>query len=446
MGTNNVIKISVIIPVYNAAKYLRKALDSVIAQTLKEIEIICVDDGSTDDSLSILYEYQKMDSRIQVFKHEEKTEGAAAARNMGLDKATGEYLSILDADDFFESNMLEDALLAATEENADIVLYDGWVFDDRNQTDVNVGFILQHKYLPRQKTFSPIENADNLFVMAIGAAWGGLYRRSFINKNEIRFQSVHHADDLWFVFLAFACAERITVINKKYVHYRENTGTSQSDKISLHPESMYLSMELLKKELERRNKFHDFRYGFASEVILYSMFYLNEMKDWSAFESLYNALKDCYYQKLGVYDLPRERCTNTYWLKVRDFIKESSTGEYAYYKWRGIDPFTHDAGNAEMFPFDKIAYGNKVILYGAGAVGRSFFKLIKENDYCICDHIVDTNYCKLSDLEILIENPKEIISWDFDFVLICVLSEKAKMEIKDSLLGMGIEVEKIITV
>ena len=234
--------------------------------------------------------------------------------------------------------------------------------------------------------------------------------------------------------------------DKKYVHYRENTGVSQSDKISLHPESMYLSMELLKKELERRNKFYDFRYGFSSEVILYSMFYLDEMKKWNAFETLYNDLKDCYFQKLGVYDLPKEHCANSYWLKIRDFIKDSSAGEYAYCKWKGIDPFVPGIGNADMFPFDKIACGKKVVLYGAGAVGRSFFRLIKEQDYCICDHIVDTNYCKLTDLETPVENPEEITTWDFDFVLICVLSEKAKAEIKDTLLNLGIEEEKIIPI
>ncbi len=446
MGNDNQIKVSVIIPVYNAERYLRKTLDSIISQSLNEIEIICVDDGSIDGSLSILYEYKELDSRIKILRQKEKTDGAAAARNMGIVNAKGEFLSILDADDFFESNMLEEALLTATEERADIVLYDGWVYDDRKHSDGFAGFILQNRYLPPKKTFSPIDNADNLFVMAIGAPWGGLYRKSFIEKNNIRFQSVYHVDDLGFVFLAFACAERISVINKKFVHYRKNTGTSQSDKISLHPEAMYLSMDLLKIELEKREKYNDFRYGFASEVILYSMFYLNEMKDWSAFEALYDALKNHYYKKFGVNDLPAERCPNRYWIKIRDFINESSAGEYAYYKWRGIEPFATDLGYADLFPYDRVSNDIKVIIYGAGNVGRSFYSMIKEDKYCKCEHVVDSNYQNFLGSEILIENPYLIPSWDYDFVLVCVLSDKIKQEIKDTLLKIGINEEKIITI
>lgn len=446
MEKKNNVKISVIMPVYNASPYLRQALDSIISQTFKEIEIICVDDGSTDDSLSILYEYQRTDPRIAVIRHTEKTEGAAAARNIGIEKAKGEFLSILDADDYFEPNMLEEAFYTASNEDVDIVLYDGWVYDEKNQTDVRAGFILQHRYLPKQNVFSPEENADNLFVMAIGAAWGGLYRRSFILKNGIKFQSVHHADDLGFVFLAFACAERIAVINKKFVHYRKNTGVSQSDKISLHPESMYLSMELLKKELEQRDKYTSFRYGFAAEVILYSMFYLNEMRDWDAFEDLYNALKERYYQELGVYDLTMDHCANRYWINVRDFIKESSAGKYAYYKWRGLDPFLFDMGSTDLFPYDKVKHDDKVVLYGAGAVGRSFYKLIKDERYCACEHVVDSNHQKLNNIEINVENPDKINSWDFDYIVICVLSEKIQNEIKRLLLNMGIDKGKIITI
>ena len=101
------IKISIIMPVYNAEKYLCEALDSVRNQTLKEIEIICVDDGSTDRSVEILSEYQKKDSRIKVLHQTEPSAGAALARNLGLQEARGEYLSFLDADDLFEPDLLE---------------------------------------------------------------------------------------------------------------------------------------------------------------------------------------------------------------------------------------------------------------------------------------------------------------------------------------------------
>ena len=109
------VKVSVILPVYNASDYLHQCMDSIVGQTLKDIEIICVDDGSTDNSLDILKEYEQKDKRVKVIQ--QKNAGAGAARNNGLSIATGEYLSFLDSDDFFEPDMLEKAYEKAKEEN-----------------------------------------------------------------------------------------------------------------------------------------------------------------------------------------------------------------------------------------------------------------------------------------------------------------------------------------
>ena len=100
-------KVSVILPVYNVGKYLRQCMDSIVGQTLQEIEVICIDDGSADDSPQILQAYAKKDPRIKVVC--QQNQGAGAARNRGLSMARGEYLSFLDSDDFFETNMLEKA-------------------------------------------------------------------------------------------------------------------------------------------------------------------------------------------------------------------------------------------------------------------------------------------------------------------------------------------------
>ena len=101
-------KVSVVMAVYNSEKYLKKALASVFSQTLREIEIICVDDGSADASLSILEEAAKSEPRMKILRHTEPTDGAGAARNLGMAAATGTYLSTLNADDFFEiTNSLE---------------------------------------------------------------------------------------------------------------------------------------------------------------------------------------------------------------------------------------------------------------------------------------------------------------------------------------------------
>ena len=118
---SNKTAVSVIIPAWNASSYLRQCLDSVTSQTLTDIEIICVDDGSTDDTSDILCEYAEKDTRISVIRQENR--GAGAARNNALKYAKGKYLSFLDADDFFEPEMLEKSYAAAEKNQADIVVF-----------------------------------------------------------------------------------------------------------------------------------------------------------------------------------------------------------------------------------------------------------------------------------------------------------------------------------
>lgn len=115
-------KVSVIIPVYNAEKYLRQCLDSVVNQTLRDIEIICVDDGSPDSSLSLLQKYASGDNRIKILQQENS--GAGIARNKGLAMASGKYILFLDSDDFFELDLCENLFYQAEKTEADIILYD----------------------------------------------------------------------------------------------------------------------------------------------------------------------------------------------------------------------------------------------------------------------------------------------------------------------------------
>ena len=121
----NGIKVTVVVAVYNSERYLRQTLDSILAQTLQEIEIICVDDGSVDSSLSILKKYACLDDRLIVLEQTEQSDGAGKARNLGLIHAHGQYLAFLDSDDFFEPDMLEKAYDKAIKTQSDIVIYDG---------------------------------------------------------------------------------------------------------------------------------------------------------------------------------------------------------------------------------------------------------------------------------------------------------------------------------
>ena len=140
--------VSVIVPVYNTSKYLRQCLDSIQAQTLKEIEIICVDDGSTDNSMEILLEKELEDSRICILQ--QKNRGGGAARNLGMSIAKGKYLSFLDSDDFFEPTMLEEAYTAAEKHNADITIYSYHIFYDGSKLYSKIKDGINNYYLPKK--------------------------------------------------------------------------------------------------------------------------------------------------------------------------------------------------------------------------------------------------------------------------------------------------------
>lgn len=154
-------KVSVIIPVYNTEKYLRECLDSVVNQTLQDIEIICVDDESTDRSLEILREYQAKDKRITVLKQEKSNAGAA--RNLGLSIATGEYLSFLDSDDYYDLAMLEHMYACAKNRNADIVVCNIKVYYEDSGETVPVNWHIRKELLPTKTVFSFCDLKRNAF-------------------------------------------------------------------------------------------------------------------------------------------------------------------------------------------------------------------------------------------------------------------------------------------
>ena len=126
----NDVKVSIIVPVYNVEKYLRQCVDSIVNQSLKEIEIICINDGSTDNSLQILEGYAQRDKRIKIIN--KRNEGLSTARNTGMEYATGEYIGFVDSDDFINEKMYENLYKNAKSNKSDIVMCPAYVFDNNN--------------------------------------------------------------------------------------------------------------------------------------------------------------------------------------------------------------------------------------------------------------------------------------------------------------------------
>ena len=241
------VKVSVIIPVYNAEEFLPKCMESLVRQTEQEIEIICVDDGSTDKSHEILQEYSKKHTKVKVIL--KKNSGAAAARNHGIELARGEYLLFLDSDDYFESDLVQVAYEKAKEQELDILVFQASEFNHNTGEEKISNRFIEKKYLPEPPVFSATDVSDYIFNITSPCPWNKLFKRSFIMENNIRFQNLKRANDVFFVYTAMAKAKRISTIENSLVHYRiNNTGSLQANN-SLSPLLFYEAFKAVKEEL-----------------------------------------------------------------------------------------------------------------------------------------------------------------------------------------------------
>lgn len=197
-------KVSVIIPVYNTEDYLRKCLDSVCNQTLSDIEIICINDCSTDSSLEILKEYSSNDNRIKLINFD-KNKGAAVARNTGIDIAQGEYIGFIDSDDFIDLDFYEKLYNKAIETSADVVK--GQIKKDNND---NSFYNIDSKIKKHKSYFC------YMFTTSI-------YKSEFLKNNHICFpKELKHFEDPCFLIHAMLICNNIEIINNTYYYYVEN--------------------------------------------------------------------------------------------------------------------------------------------------------------------------------------------------------------------------------
>jgi glycosyltransferase involved in cell wall biosynthesis len=294
-------KISVIIPCYNSEKYLRECLDSVISQTLREIEIICVNDGSEDGSLAILEEYARDDERITVVTRENG--GAGAARNTGLAIAKGEYLAFLDADDFFERTMLEKMYSKAIECDADIVICRTKGLDTKTKQFTDMSWSIQE--MPEKPVFS-YKDIHRHFEFSLGWPWDKLFKKSHIDAHMLQFQEIQNSNDSYFVDMAVYKSNRITVLNEILVTHRTNVATSLSETLEKDPLCYYSAIRAIKNELIRMGIFFDVEQRFVNWALTHSFFHLFSLKTAESFAVLYHALQDSILLDIGLKEHPED--------------------------------------------------------------------------------------------------------------------------------------------
>ena len=218
-------KVSVIIPVYNSEDYLRDCLNSVVNQTLKEIEIICVDDGSTDASLNILKKYAQRDKRITILTQENLHAGVA--RNAGLALAKGEYVHFLDSDDWVDLDTYEKLYRLIRKKNIPFLKFRSYTYDNKtkqivNRYFTNMGAIKSsqfEKYLSFSKDYRTLIHVSD-------APWSGIYSRKFLVENNILFDNLLCANDTSFFYRCLVNADRILLVKDRFVYYRINNSAS----------------------------------------------------------------------------------------------------------------------------------------------------------------------------------------------------------------------------
>lgn len=217
-------KVSVIIPVYNVEKLLPQCLDSVLNQTLKEIEVICVNDGSPDNSQSILEAYARSDSRITILKKENG--GLSSARNYGMQRAKGEYIGFVDSDDFVERDMFQKLYERGVETESDIVVGNLCLYDHKTK-EISEYRDLQLYLFLKNKVFRAEDYPE--FIRNI-AAWDRIYRRSFLESSKVLFPEGRVYEDAPFTMQTVMLADRISVIPDILYYYRKNEGNSITDR------------------------------------------------------------------------------------------------------------------------------------------------------------------------------------------------------------------------
>lgn len=378
-------KISVIIPVYNAEKTLERCLSSVLSQTLKDIEVICVDDGSRDDSARILEKYRKLDERVVILCQENK--GPMSARKLGLSVANAECVTFADSDDYVDSHMYEKMYELLSANNVDIVTSAFYV--EGNYVSVQSDGIAEGTYTGERKKYllnNAIYIVDEYKMGISGSLWSKLFKTSILREVFLKL-----SDDLTFsedkicVLRYLLECDSVYVSKQAYYHY-----VMSKDSLTHRLDTDYLTKvnEVYKSFVEMYD--HP---NFTDSMRQQAELYITEM--------LYKGINS----RLGFAN------RNLLW----------------------IDPYW-------MEEFSK---GTKFALYGAGELGSAYYNQIQNQGDFTFAGCVDFGYERLSADKLAPKNPELLSQWDYDYVLITIKNKIKAEEVRCQLIEIGIPENKI---
>ncbi|SHI69870.1 glycosyltransferase family 2 protein [Pseudobutyrivibrio xylanivorans] len=359
-------KLSVIIPIYNSEKHIDRCLQSVARQNLDDMEIICVDDGSTDNSYNILLWYQQHNPKIKVYRQSRKYAGSA--RNLGLSKASGEYIHFLDSDDYLYDNVYSQIYMQAAENKLDYLKFRCFCFmagsGIQNEDHLEYSLLnVPEKYFDG-RLLNVEEDIDLIVKQFSHTPWSGIYRREFLEKNNILFNELICVNDRSFYATVIANAEKISLSNIAVVNHQIGRETSlvgiRAKNFECHYKSFYIIENAMKNVSEKVRK------TIIQSELLDTIYWFNNMpeylktKEQDRFNDFIDKLDMKYIDQNEITNLNQNISRE----KRLELIREDVSGEcyYRYSKLTSAGKRIEDILNKEEL--------KEIYVYGVGEIGR----------------------------------------------------------------------------
>ena len=294
-------KASIIIPCYNAEKYLPDTLMSARYQTERDIEIICVDNNSTDATRDILEQAAAEDSRIQVL--EEKTAGEGPARQKGFVAATGKWLYFLDADDLMEPQLLEHAIARGENTDADLVIFRTLTLNDVTGEALSIGCSYMREWLPEEiDVFDPHEWPKRILNSFQNWVHNKLFRASYVHERNLSFQPLHRTADLLFTCRALTEARRIALLDEYLHRFRINNANSAMATSDRYPLDFYEALIALRDILKEQGTWELYHDSYISWAAISVIANLEVARSLEGFATIASKMKKGGLQELDLVD------------------------------------------------------------------------------------------------------------------------------------------------
>lgn len=429
-------KISVIVTVHNAKKTLEESIRSVIGQTFTDIEIVCIDGGSTDGSGRLLSQLSRLDSRIVIINDPNTSYGHKI--NKGIEYANGEYISILESDDSYKDDMLERLYDVASRYDCDYVDgdYESFFYINERKCTIPV-----KKYIPDNMRGRKLDQEENIQLLGNvpGAIWTGLYRTSFIRDNNISLSETPGAafQDTSFAFLVSMLARSAYHISRVvYSYWKSNSESSTNDQnkiMAIAHEYEYLFGELQERKVSQY--VWDRYYRCKYRAFIWNVYRLNERSVEGFLEYYVNELKkDSSEKKINRSTIGDDYLCTYELLDDRDQFIESAVE----HQRRGVDDLKIICGLLSE------VIGRNTVIFGCGPKGGALLKILSYADVeisCLCDN--DEELQNMISNNIVVRSPQEAVQMYPDDIFI-IPRWKHRSEMKEQLLELGLDERNIV--